>query len=303
MLGPLRIFTTEKSFADPWIGNRAANRFGLHLGRILLADGFDRLRWALHAPVDQDRLGIEVLRRDGVVVIPDFLPTPDFSAVRAEVKSAIADSLVRFPARDNDAPGFGQKEPFGGIGFDRFDGGTLNRFIALDRERTPRSLALVRSPRFSRLYRAAQGRRFPVSAVSLYYTRHGSEAVHDDQKDFHRDTFHFTVKFWYFVEAVPPEAGPFIYVKGSNRSTKPRLSWEYRRSLAAATGRAGKGGAFRISEPELEALGLPPPTAMAVPANTLVIADTHGFHRRGDAAPGAERFALYGGMRRSPFFL
>ena len=38
-----------------------------------------------------------------------------------------------------------------------------------------------------------------------------------------------------------------------------------------------------------------------VPANTLIIGDTHGFHRRGDAVPGTERFAVYGGMRRSPF--
>jgi hypothetical protein len=90
-------------------------------------------------------------------------------------------------------------------------------------------------------------------------------------------------------------------VLGSNHSTPRRLAWEYRRSLAAASGRGGRGGSFRLGEDELQELGYPKPTVFAVPANTLIIADTNGFHRRGEAPPGAERFSIYGGMRRSPF--
>jgi Phytanoyl-CoA dioxygenase (PhyH) len=304
MRGPLSILTTDKNFDNPWIGNPAANRLGLHVGRILLADGFDRLRWAMHRPLEQDRQHLETLRRDGVVAISNFLPSTEFSRLQAEVRGVVADSLNRFPPRDNAEPGFGAKEPFGGIGFDRFDGATLNRFITLDAVRTPETVAMVRSGRFTRFYRAAQGRSFPLNAVSLYYMRHGPETVHDIQKDFHRDTFHFTIKLWYFIEPAPPEAGPFIYVKGSNRSTKERLNWEYHRSLEAARGHAEvQGGSFRINEDELRAVGYPPPTVMAVPANTLVIADTHGFHRRGDAAPGTERVSIYGGMRRSPYWV
>jgi hypothetical protein len=303
MRGPLSILSTDKDFVNPWIGNPTANRLGLHVSRIVLADALDRVRWARHSPLREDREWIEELRRDGVVAIPDFLDPPTFAAVRAEVVATIRDSLGRFPPRDNDRPGFGAKEPFGGIGFDRFDGGTLNRFIDLSADRIPHTLAMVQSERFARLYRAAQGRDFPQSAVSLYYTRHGSEDVHDIQKDLHSDTFHFTVKLWYYVEDVRPQDGPLVYVRGSNHSTARRLKWEYRRSVAAASGRSDKGGSFRVSEEELQDLGYPPPTAFAVPGNTLIIADTNGFHRRGDAEPGAERFGVYGGMRRSPFLL
>ena len=302
MRGPLALLSTDKDFISPWIGNPTANRLGLHVGRIVLADAMDRVRWALHAPLAEDREWIAELRRDGVVAIPNFLEPAAFAALRAEVIGTIRDSLNHFPARDNDRPGFNAKEPFGdGLGFDRFDGGTLNRFIHLTPEITPRTVAAVRSERFRRLYKAAQGRDFPLSAVSLYYTRHGSEDVHDIQKDFHRDTFHFTIKLWYFVADVTPENGPFIYVRGSNHSSKERLNWEYRRSLEASGPGGDKGGSFRITEDELRDLGYPEPTVFTVPANTLIVGDTHGFHRRGDAVPGTERFAVYGGMRRSPF--
>src|SRR5829696_6416466 len=147
MRGPISIFSTDKDFVNPWIGNPTANRLGLHVSRIVLADVLDRVRWARHLPLQADRKWIAELRRDGVVAIRDFLEPPAFEAVRAEVMTTIRDSLDRFPPRENDRPGFGAKEPFGGIGFDRFDGGTLNRFLDLSPDRTPQTLAMIRSER------------------------------------------------------------------------------------------------------------------------------------------------------------
>ena len=250
MRGPLSILTTENYFGNPWIGNQTANRLGLHLGRILVADAMDKVRWALHAPMPADRKWIKALREDGVVAIPDFLPGDEFHIVRDEVMGTIANSLMAYPPRINEAQGFGSKEPFGGIGFDRFDGGTLNRFLNLTPEKTPSTLALVKSERFRRLYSAAQGRRFPLSAISLYYLRHGPETVHDVQKDFHRDTFHFTVKFWYFVKAVEPNEGPFMYVKRSNRTDQKRLAWEHEQARRPPrTVAAARSGSTKASLP------------------------------------------------------
>ena len=121
MKGPISILTTEKEFSNPWIGNPAANRLGLHVGRILVADAFDRLRWALHSPLAADRQWTDELRAEGVVAIPDFLPEDQFGRVQGEVMSTLTGSLETFPPRHNEAQGFGAKEPFGGIGFDRFD--------------------------------------------------------------------------------------------------------------------------------------------------------------------------------------
>jgi hypothetical protein len=60
-------------------------------------------------------------------------------------------------------------------------------------------------------------------------------------------------------------------------------------------------GSFRIEASELGALGLPQPVQLAVPANTLVVADTSGFHARGQSIAGALRVEIWALGRRQPF--
>lgn len=50
-------------------------------------------------------------------------------------------------------------------------------------------------------------------------------------------------------------------------------------------------------------MGFPEPVRMAVPANTLVIADTHGFHGRTPSAKPTTRVELHGHFRSNPFQL
>ena len=60
-------------------------------------------------------------------------------------------------------------------------------------------------------------------------------------------------------------------------------------------------GSFRLERGELPALGLPEPQVFAVPANTLVVADTFGFHARGPSAGRSLRVEIWAYGRRSPF--
>ena len=48
-------------------------------------------------------------------------------------------------------------------------------------------------------------------------------------------------------------------------------------------------------------MGLPEPRVFAVPANTLVVADTFGFHARGPSAGRSLRVEIWAYGRRSPF--
>ena len=75
------------------------------------------------------------------------------------------------------------------------------------------------------------------------------------------------------------------------------MSLAARHSPDAAT----RQGSFRIAPEELPALGLPPPRLFAVPANTLVVADTFGFHARGPSAGRSLRVEIWAYGRRSPF--
>ena len=125
----------------------------------------------------------------------------------------------------------------------------------------------------------------------------------DPQTHLHADTFHPTLKAWFFLTDVAADEGPFVYVPGSHRLTPERLDWEREKSLTAAGNpdRLTARGSFRVSDDDLCALRLPAPKAFAVAANTLVVADTVGFHARGPSARPSKRLEIWAYGRRNPF--
>jgi hypothetical protein len=133
--------------------------------------------------------------------------------------------------------------------------------------------------------------------------RHARAGPQDPQTLLHADTFHPTVKAWLFLTDVAADCGPFTYVPGSHRLNAARLAWERRMSLAArhSANAENREGSFRIDPAELATLGLPQPRAFAVSANTLVVADTFGFHARGPSAGPSLRVEIWAYGRRSPF--
>jgi hypothetical protein len=152
-----------------------------------------------------------------------------------------------------------------------------------------------------RRVQAARGGRpiFYIQTIISDPVREGA----DPQTAFHSDTFHSTTKAWFFLHDVQEDEGPFMYVRGSHVVTPARLAWEYEQSLCAArhADRHHAVGSFRITPAEIEQLGLPPPMRVAVPANTLVVADTFGFHARAPSDRRTVRIGIHGYMRRNPF--
>lgn len=279
----------------------ALNRLGLHVGRIVATDAalaLRRARLVRHARTDAERVFV----RDGVVAIPDFFDATTFERVRSETRRVVTEVAARVPRpTTSDERGFGSKRSFPG-GFDRFDGNTLNRFHALTDDRTPATLEALRSRSLSELTGFATGFELDPRRFEIYETVSGDDASNPDiQRETHRDTIHSTVKVWIFLEDVSLEDGPFEYVVGSHAMNPRRLRWEHRRALAACEPDADRDGSFRASPDELRSLALPDPTPLAVRANTLVLADVRGFHRRGRARAGAERLALYASLRAEPF--
>src|SRR5262249_1185742 len=94
----------------------------------------------------------------------------------------------------------------------------------------------------------------------------------------------------------------FVYVPGSHRLTPERLAWEKQRSIGAAqSDRMSARGSLRVLPEELAGLGLPAPKAFAVKKNTLVVADTFGFHARGFSARPSTVIEVGAFARRNPF--
>lgn len=273
---------------------------GLHPARIALANVALELRRRQRAVLGWTK-ELEPLRRDGVMVVEDLLSPVRFEALGREVRGLVGRLEREHPFPAPAGVGFGPKRPFPG-GFDRFDGATLNRFVGIDGG-MPEANALVREPRLVRIAELAAGFRHRPSRFWIQQLVHGVEDDNpDDQKLLHRDTFHSTVKLWFFLGDVAEEDGPFAYVMGSHRTTRARYQWEYERALGCSTpGSRSTSGSFRIDESELPAMGLPAPTRFPVKANTLVIADVRGFHRRSRARAGARRLAVHASLRLWPF--
>ena len=281
-LWTLALATGAKSFRDNKVlGSPRLNRLGLHGKRVALAHRMaeSRRRRLAALVVPGDRAAFD---RDGFVLKPDYLP--------AEAFARLKDSILGFsgPTRE------------------MIQGDTVTRRIALDGKALaalPEARALIARPDWRALTRYAGS----FDQEPLYYVQTILSQVRpaqpDPQTNFHADTFHPSLKAWLFLTDVAEDEGPFRYVPGSHILTPERLAWERATSIRAAeaTDKYSAKGSFRVSENDLPALKLPPPKTFAVKANTLVVADTVGFHARGFSARPSRRVEIWAYGRRNPF--
>lgn len=275
------VFGSEKSFlANPIIGSPFLNRMGLHRARVTMAARMAEFRRALMSDIPaEDRAAYD---RDGFIVKENHLPEDVFQRVRAEV--------------------FGQEHP----AREMRQGQTVTRMIPLThgaRRRMPESVRVVQDKALNRLTGYVAGRSgAPIHFVQTVIAE-PQRGPADPQTALHSDTFHSTAKFWLFLHDVEIEDGPFMFAPGSHRLTPARLQWEYEQSLTARDVKRAHHsfGSFRISHDELAALGYQPAQPMPVKANTLVVADTYGFHARSPSQKATTRVELHGHMRRNPF--
>lgn len=283
--GPLWLFelvTSAKSFTDnPVIGSTILNRMGLHVARLVVSHAIMHVRmWMLALPVSaEDR---KAYFRDGFIMKENFLSAEDFQALEKETRY------------------------FKGEVREARQGDTLTHRAVMPPEvleDLPAIKQLIFDPQLGKLARFTAGH----ARMPLYYLEEVKnkycEGHQDPQKTLHSDTFHPTMKCWFFIDDVTLENGPFNYVPGSHKLTWKYLKWHYRMSLSAknATKVMHKKGSFRFTENDLKELGLPEPHAFTVKNNTLLIANTFGIHRRGDSLKKSTRLALWGDSRTNPF--
>lgn len=278
----LALLTGAKSFVDnPILGSRRLNRAGLHLARIRAAHALGGWR---RRPIGRSLTAEmrEQFDANGFVVIHDVLPAAELDALTSAFLNP-------------DRPCRAQQQ-----------GDTITNRIALGPDlltQVPALARLVGSAWWSNLLAYVASTR----AKPLYYIQAIAggiaEGPPDPQLELHSDTFHPSMKAWLFLTDVGEDDRPLTYVAGSHRLTPERAEWERQRSVEVLEkgDRLSQRGSLRIRPEELASLGLPAPTRFCVPANTLVIADTCGFHARAASHRPSLRVELWGYCRRSPF--
>ncbi len=275
------VLTAEKSFRrNPVIGSHRLNAKGLHRRRVSLAAKMaERRRAALASQIDADERAR--FDRDGFVIRPNVLPLDLLERVREQL------ATTPLPA------------------WEMRQGQTINRVmpVPLDGSALTELGRFVRQRDINALIGYAAGRTGNVLTMLQTIAVDPASGEADPQAHLHADTFHPTAKFWLFLHDVGDDDGPFAYVPGSHRLTPERLAWEdaEARTATQSDDPHHAAGSFRLTEDQLGRLGYGPLQRFPVPANTLVVADTYGFHRRVESLRPTVRTSLYGVARRNPF--
>ncbi len=267
-----RVFSASKTIESPIL-----NSLGVQPLRAIFARGIYRARRD-HCSGPADEFWVRALRADGIVAIHPFLPEEQFARLRAEAEIVLSH------------PGGFKLHQRGPTEVWHHHLRDLNEqeFPELNRWRHHnRALNLVAAAA-KRSIEPEDGLRV-LERIS--YT--DNEDV-DPEINLHVDTFFHTHKLWLYLDDVRMENGPFTYVPRSHRLSATRLRRDYREA------RTTNAGSRRIGEEEIEQRGLQRELLMC-PANTLLIADTCGYHCRTLGVPGHSRRALHMSFRFNPF--
>ena len=172
----------------------------------------------------------------------------------------------------------------------------------IDLTKYPALKKLMEEPRIEALFEAAEKRPLNIYDSKnfyflLQYLVQGDEDTFDPESALHTDTFFNTHKAWLYIDDVKLENGPFVYVENSHLADS-----EYRRKKEYEYSQIkGVKGSRRIPQKEVEEQGLEEKICTC-DKNTLVMANTLGYHRRLNGVGGHDRLTFAISARFNPFF-
>jgi Phytanoyl-CoA dioxygenase (PhyH) len=265
--GLSEIFSASKG-----VQSRALNRAGVQPFRAVSA----RLIYRIAAAGRAGELD-DLLRR-GFLIIEDFLPPEEFMQLRNEAAEFAELGPPTWVHKDGasrcDRWNLPPDEPY----------------------RFPRLTTWTHQTRLIDLASAAeqQALRPHEGMRVLEYLHIGDPSLHDEQTDLHVDAPFNTHKLWLYLDDVTPDHAPFVYVPMSHKLDWVRLRGDYLESTR------NNVRSRRIGDEELRRRGLET-VVVTCPRNTLVLANTCGYHCRSAGAHGATRRSLHMMLRSNPF--
>jgi hypothetical protein len=174
-----------------------------------------------------------------------------------------------------------------------------------------RSIELGRLPGLARfldcsrlrgLLEGAERRRLDdlVQYAKIEQLTQGEETGRQDpQTELHSDIYFTSHKAWFYLTDVTLASGPLTFIKGTHLLTPSRLYGVYEHSVRM---KPGDDPSRRLRPGEIASL--PEATVALCPANTLVVANTCGYHARRQGVAGQQRCSIHLEVRaRNPFRL
>lgn len=262
------------------IENTPLNMLGVQVMRTVAT----RLIYSLRSACEDEfvKEKIDELRRDGILVLHDFLPRDQFERVQQECRRLLDEKRDKLPNK-----GFGMNV------LER------SKILSISESELPSTYQFLANREMHAILEAAEKRSFDrffcTGRPEVNRLIQGPICDQDDpETKLHSDIFFSTHKAWLYLTDVELKDGPFVYVKRSHRLTLTQLRYIYDES------RKRNKGSRRISLNEFRRMSVPE-TIVTCPRNTLVIANTNGYHRRLRGQPGGRRETLHLHLRANPF--
>lgn len=284
------LFTNIKDFTE--LGTSVADAYaGIHVFRTYFAH---RIHDVIRKKIGFKFLLGQEFEKYGIFTLPDFLDK--------KVASRIISEISKIPSAVN-------KQSFNLVA-NNFSPGDATFDAVFGNRNTSQLGVSMRNVIFDSIGRSLSHKEVnQMYATNTFVQKlHNKHGDGDIQKILHQDTFFPCLKFWYFPKEVTLDDGPFTYAPESNRLTEARLEFIYKQSINCAEGKieperteSHMEGSIRIFDDELTKMGYTA-TPYPVAANTLVVANVFGFHRRSEVMKEGFRDSIHGSIRLSKPF-
>lgn len=221
---------------------------------------------------------------DGVLQVDNFLDDSDIKNIKKECEQILEE---------------GEYKKFG-----RRDGPNtiyMLDIFSLELRKYPAIEKLLNNQYLNQMFSALEKRKISIAKkdiiVQFQYLVQGEDnGSLDPETELHSDTFFNTHKAWLYLDNVGYDNGPFVFVKKSQNINLPnRLKREKEFSMNLES-----KGSRRVNEEEVKELGLYEEPFLCS-ENTLVIANTLGYHRRLRGKAGSDRLTIAFSARSNPF--
>lgn len=260
-------------------GSVLENKLGLQIFRSLGKNFAWHLRKSRIVPGIETYL--EDLQRDGLLLIPNFLAPTEFAQVKEEVAGLRSRFCFKsFREAENGRLQVAKFQPTA----QGEDFPCIRKYLQENALIQNIAAAVVKRPITSK----------PPVLISVYRKANASAPDNDVENVLHADLHAPTVKAFYYLNDIDQSNGAFIYAKGSHKLTLNRLWHEYDMSVRTAKLKRGANGIPEnllvrrgpnqrniVAERHRRRMNIAE-THVCARANTLVIANNMGFHRRGE---------------------
>ena len=275
------ILTTEKR-----VDFKILNIIGLQILRYL----FSKIIYLISGFFFHNKKILQNYDRDGYLLINNFLDQNEYIKLKEEFEIIIntEGKNIYDMARDNHK---NANSSVNHIAYDFKNDPDIN-------VKFPNISKFYNNVKLSELFKNAERKKNINLFMRIERIVTKDKFKNDANTYWHVDTFHDTHKGWLYLTDVKKENGPFNYLVGSNKFSFSRMMWEYYNSIQTFLDTTLSLGFldYKLSN-KFEAKKI----EVICKENSFLIANTHGYHRRGNAETNQIRdgFAFY--VRENPF--